>query len=306
MHLRELDANLIVILDALLLEASVTKAAERLGRSPSAVSHALARLREVFDDPLFVRAGQRLVPTSRATQLAPTVHVIVSGLEGLLNNERNFEPEGQQRRFVLACRPELELTLLASVRAMLASVAPGITLHQRETHDVVDALRAGGVDLAIVDGNSDASANDVSVELLYEEPFAALATEPKTAKTLMLNSEDTPLLFAAEGHVAHLFEGRGHARPATLEAVASPLIAIHAALARQGIALVPESVATLATRHMPMHPLTTNPALPSIPHHLIWHLSKERDACHAWLRDRLRGCARGVTQAEPRPAPAPA
>ncbi|RIA55044.1 LysR family transcriptional regulator [Dichotomicrobium thermohalophilum] len=305
MHLRELDANLIVILDALLLEASVTKAAQRLGRSPSAVSHALARLREVFDDPLFVRAGQRLVPTSRATQLAPTVHVIVSGLEGLLNNERNFEPEAQERSFVLACRPELELTLLAAVRAALASAAPGITLHQREADGVVDALRTGRIDLAIVDGEAEPSANDISAERLYDEPFVALAPERQSAKTLWLNSDDSPLLFTAAGHVTHLFDGRGHPQPATLEAVASPLIAIHAALARQGIALVPASVATLAARHMATRSLTTSPALPSIPHHLIWHLSKERDACHAWLRDHLRRCAKGVTQTEP-PEPVPA
>lgn len=299
MHLRELDANLIVILDALLLEASVTKAAERLGRSPSAVSHALARLREVFDDPLFVRAGQRLVPTSRATQLAPTVHVIVSGLEGLLNNERNFEPEAQERSFVLACRPELELTLLASLRAALAGVAPGITLHQREAHGVVDGLRAGRIDLAIVDGDAEASAKDISTERLYDEPFLALAAESQSARTLQLNSEAGPRLFAAAGHVAHLFEARGHPRPATLEAVASPLIAIHAALAHEGIALVPASIATLAARHMATRSLTTSPALPLVPHHLIWHLSKERDACHAWLRDRLRRCAKCAEQAAP-------
>ena len=74
MHLKELDANLIVVLDALLIDASVTKAASRLGRSPSAVSHALANLRYIFNDDLFVRAGQRLTPTARAKELAPSVH----------------------------------------------------------------------------------------------------------------------------------------------------------------------------------------------------------------------------------------
>src|SRR4030095_2176336 len=104
MHLREIDANLLVTLDALLVDASVTRAAERLGRSATAISHALAklreifadelvvragraapaispavpRLREIFADELFVRAGQRLVPTAKALELAPTVHVILA------------------------------------------------------------------------------------------------------------------------------------------------------------------------------------------------------------------------------------
>ena len=94
MHLKEVDANLLVTLDALLVDASVTRAAERLGRSPSAISHALAKLRELFDDDLFVRAGQRLVPTARAQELAPTVHVILAGMEeGMLPHSRTFFTE---------------------------------------------------------------------------------------------------------------------------------------------------------------------------------------------------------------------
>ena len=76
MHLREVDANLLVTLDALLVDASVTRAAERLGRSASAISHALAKLREIFADELFVRAGQRLVPTAKALELLWTADFI--------------------------------------------------------------------------------------------------------------------------------------------------------------------------------------------------------------------------------------
>ena len=90
MHLREVDANLLVTLDALLVDASVTRAAERLGRSASAISHALAKLREIFADELFVRAGQRLVPTAKALELAPTVHVILAGMEAPPNFGRDY------------------------------------------------------------------------------------------------------------------------------------------------------------------------------------------------------------------------
>ena len=98
MHLKEVDANLLVILDALLVDASVTRAAERLGRSASAISHALAKLREIFADELFVRAGQRLVPTAKAQELAPTVHVILAGMESLLRPAHARRPVADRAR----------------------------------------------------------------------------------------------------------------------------------------------------------------------------------------------------------------
>ena len=128
MYLKELDANLIVVLDALLIDASVTRAAERLGRSPSAVSHALSHLRLIFADDLFVRAGQRLVPTARASSLAPAVHVIVSAMESLLRPETPFDPVTQDRSFKLACSETREVTLLDGLRQRLAQVAPSIDL----------------------------------------------------------------------------------------------------------------------------------------------------------------------------------
>src|SRR4029078_2497087 len=92
MHLREVDANLLVTLDALLVDASVTRAAERLGRSSSAISHPLAKLRQIFAGERFVRAGQNLVRTAKAVELAPTVHVILAGMESLLRPSKPFDP----------------------------------------------------------------------------------------------------------------------------------------------------------------------------------------------------------------------
>lgn len=291
MHLRELDANLVVILDALLLEASVTKAAERLGRSPSAVSHALARLREVFDDPLFVRAGQRLVPTSRATQLAPTVHVIVAGLEGLLDNETFLDPHAQARSFAIACRAEMELTLLPAVRAEVSALAPGIALGRRDECDVVQALRAGRIDLAIVECAPETSANDISAEVLFEEPVIALVPDRRDMACRSLTVEDNRPIPADAAQASLLFDRQKRPRPVRLEPVASPLIALHAAMARGAIALVPESVGALAQRHMDLRSISADLALPPLAHRILWHVSMERDACHAWLRDQMRRCA---------------
>ena len=119
MHLREVDANLLVTLDALLVDASVTRAAERLGRSSSAISHALAKLREIFADELFVRAGQKLVPTAKAMELAPTVHVILAGMESLLRPNKPFDPSETSRDFAVAASEAGELMLLQPLRRRL-------------------------------------------------------------------------------------------------------------------------------------------------------------------------------------------
>src|SRR6476660_4129573 len=99
MHPKKVTANFLVIFAALLEDASGTRAAERLGRSASAISHALAKRRELFADELFVRAGQRLVPTAKAQELAPTVHVILAGRDSLLRPAKPFDPRDAERYF---------------------------------------------------------------------------------------------------------------------------------------------------------------------------------------------------------------
>ncbi len=145
MHLREVDANLLVTLDALLVDASVTRAAERLGRSASAISHALAKLREIFADELFVRAGQKLVPTAKAMELAPTVHVILAGMESLLRPNKPFDPSNSMRDFAVAASEAGELILLQPLRQRLRPQAPNVRVDWMSSHreENTEALRNG-------------------------------------------------------------------------------------------------------------------------------------------------------------------
>ncbi len=84
MQFRKFDANLIIVLDALLENNSVTRAAEKLGRSPSAVSHSLSNLRYIFNDNLFEREGQKLVPTQKSLEMKNEVRELVSRMERLV------------------------------------------------------------------------------------------------------------------------------------------------------------------------------------------------------------------------------
>src|SRR5690349_17571239 len=112
MHLSAVDTNLFLVLHALLEEQHVGRAAKRVGLSPSAASHALARLREVFGDPLFVRAGRRVVPTTRAAELRPLLRQAVVALEAALAPPRRTDPRTLTRAFRVETTDHLQFVLM--------------------------------------------------------------------------------------------------------------------------------------------------------------------------------------------------
>ena len=101
-QLSEVDLNLLVVLDVLLQERSVTRAAHRLHLTPSAVSHALNRLRELFDDELLIRDGRRMSPTVRARELGESLPRALSQLAQTLTAPKPFIPATSNRTFRLA------------------------------------------------------------------------------------------------------------------------------------------------------------------------------------------------------------
>ncbi|MEM6925705.1 MAG: LysR family transcriptional regulator [Myxococcota bacterium] len=124
-HLRQIDLNLLVVLDVLLRERSVTRAADRLHVTRSAVSHALGRLREVFGDELLVRDGRRMRPTVRADGLAETLPRVLRQLERALAGPEPFRPEASTRTFRLAA-PDFVASLVPHLLQDVGRVAPGV------------------------------------------------------------------------------------------------------------------------------------------------------------------------------------
>jgi DNA-binding transcriptional LysR family regulator len=148
-HFNSLDLNLLRVFDALIEERSVTRAAERLGLSQSAISHALNRLRYVLNDELFVRMPDGMRPTARAAEIAPRLR------EGLLQLQRalgpaEFDPARTERRFTIACTEYVGTILVPAFIAQLRAVAPNAGLRiQPSNMGVAESLLAGRIDLAI-------------------------------------------------------------------------------------------------------------------------------------------------------------
>jgi DNA-binding transcriptional LysR family regulator len=150
MRLASVDTHLVVALHALLSERSVTRAARRTGVTQPSMSHALARLRAQFDDPLLVQVGREMTLTARARALVEPTAAAIARLEQVFAPSERFDPARARRRFQLAATDNLELLLLPGLARTLAAEAPDIELRCRNlAPDWPEQLRRGELDLKL-------------------------------------------------------------------------------------------------------------------------------------------------------------
>lgn len=175
MQLSRVDLNLFTIFDAIYRDGGITPASKRLHLSQSAVSHALARLRELLDDPLFERRGHDMVPTPLARSIAASVATALGGLEQLLQRTGRFDPASSQRAFTVAMREVNELPFLPLLVERLQREAPLVdaAIVRIDRRDLEEDLQSGEIDLAFDVGLP--LSHDVRRERVTSEPLAVLA-----------------------------------------------------------------------------------------------------------------------------------
>jgi DNA-binding transcriptional LysR family regulator len=305
MHLREVDANLLVTLDALLVDASVTRAAERLGRSASAISHALAKLREIFADELFVRAGQKLVPTAKAMELAPTVHVILAGMESLLRPNKPFDPSNSMRDFAVAASEAGELILLQPLRQRLRPQAPSVRVDWMSSHreENIEALRNGRCHFVIDIEGGLPPAPDIRVLKLFDDALITLARPKHPLAKRKMKAE----LFAAADHIEvnslpalEFIDGALGADKLACNVssrVSSVLVGLLLALNNDALLTLPASLGSIIERQFGLVRMQQPFAPIAFPLRLMWHSSYDRDECHEWVRGEFANLAREMESA---------
>src|SRR5579871_5674649 len=149
MHVASLDLNLLRVFDVLLEERSVTRAGARLGLTPSAVSHALSRLRYHLGDELFQRDAQGMQPTRRALEIGPSLHTALTQLQSALT-PADFDPAVSDHRFSIVAGAYACAVLMPAVVSLLQRRAPRVMLRISENPpDLVEQLDAGRVDFVI-------------------------------------------------------------------------------------------------------------------------------------------------------------
>lgn len=289
------DFNLLVTLDVLLSESNVARAARRLRLSPSAMSRALARLRETTGDPLLVRAGRGLVPTPRAIELRERVGQLVQEVEAVLRPVEKLDLTRLERTFTLRVRDGFVENFGPSLIARVGQEAPGVRLNFVPKPDKDSApLRDGSVDLELgVLGN--AMSPEVRGQGLFRDRFIGVVR----AGHPLSRGKITPVRYAAGRHV--FVSRRGLEKGAIDEALESlglkrEIVAVVAdfsaalALARTTdlVASVPERYTGNLHAGMRCFPLPFSQ--PEITISMFWHPRMDADPAHRWLR----GCVRDV------------
>jgi len=287
------DLNLLVTLDVLLAEGSVARAAQRLRLSPSAMSRALARLREVTGDPLLVRAGRGLVPTPRALALREEVSRLVQDAEAVLRPADVLDPERLERTFTIRASDGFVENFGVDLLERIGREAPGVRLRFVQKPDKESKpLRDGAVDLELgVIG--DATGPELRVQALFRDHFVGVVRMGHPTAGEMM----TPGRYA-EGR--HILVSRRGLEGGPIDKALEPLglsrdiattvgtYSAALALARDTdlIAGVPEIYTGKLRAGLHSFPLPID--IPPITISLIWHPRMDADPAHRWLRIVVR------------------
>ncbi|MBN8228200.1 LysR family transcriptional regulator [Corallococcus macrosporus] len=186
-----INLNLMVALDALLQEAHVTRAAARVGLTQSAMSHALAQLRELLGDALLIRGRGGMVLTPRAEQLVAPLRRGLAELRRALRHEPPFEPATASRRFTVATRDYFGTVLLPGALELLGREAPGVDLivQHVDNHTYPALMETGGVDLTVVTPPVETGAGLRQKKLLTEDFVCVVRRDhPTVRRTLDLDT----------------------------------------------------------------------------------------------------------------------
>jgi LysR family nod box-dependent transcriptional activator len=303
MKLGGIDLNLLVALDALLSERSVTRAAQRVGLSQPGMSNALARLRVVLGDPLLVREGAALVPTARAEALAGPVREALALVRDALETPTTFDPARDRRSFRVSCSDYTVLMLIGPLVRGLAADAPGLAVEViPRLPDAGQALDRGDVDL-VIEPTEIMGRTDLPAARLWDDRWMCCVWEGNTRVGDHMGLDD----YTALGHLIYSMGASG--QPVALPdlhlarlgvqrrievSVESFLLAPFLLQGTDLVTLVPARAQAFLRRTGAIRILEPPVEFPVLVEMLWWHPRATADPAHAWLRERIATVAASV------------
>lgn len=299
MNLRSIDLNLLLVFEALMAERSVTRAAEKVGVSQSAMSHGLRRLRATFNDDLVKRTPRGLVPTRRALSLVDPIRTALRQIQCALGEQLDFDPKTSERLFKIQFSYYMTGRVLPRLCERVRAEAPGVKL-------VVDYLPAGsGLDLddpgniQIRVSTGVSSSPDYNQEPLFDDRFVVImrADHPAAQKKMTpelfgsLSYVKTSLPPSGSEHVDAFLSTRGLSRRIAME-IPSPFWLVPVVQRTDVCAVVPERWVEprSAGADIAVVPLPT--AEDRFTVEQFWHVRNDRDPGHRWLRQVIAAVCR--------------
>lgn len=292
-NLRKIDLNLLVVMKSLLATSSVGQTAKLLGMSQPATSRALAALRDLFDDRLFVKSGSKMTPTPRALELREPIEDVLSGVLRVLEPSAVFDPSGSQRRFRIATTDYGATVVLPQLTPRFFGEAPKAELDITPlTPTSFEELGSNDLDLVFYSDNPVPGA--LLAKEMYRETFACLVRDqhPVAASPGGRIAMDAYLAHAhilvtvtggRTGPVDRALAGLGRTRRIGL---VLPYFAVAALSAANSDLLLtmPRRAAKAFAETMPLTLLTPPVELGDFGYRMVWHERVQDDPGHTWLR----------------------
>lgn len=292
--LRTINLNLLPVLDELLRQRSVTRAAERLNLTQSGVSEALARLRAQFDDDLLVRVGRKMVPTPLALALAPRVEELLGEVEDLLK-PTSFNPAEIKRQFVIATGDTVILALGEALVKRLSTFAPHTTIQFIAIQYVTRRdLDEGKVDFIMIPQGvipkSIFDEDGLDWVKLYREQWVCISRRdhPKLSAGLSLESlNNLPSIACRFGDDSYLHGALpGRTQSEQLRVPQFTLLPIMVAQS-DAIAMVQRHVAERFAALIPIEIFELPVPFPELDVCAFWSKVHRNDPMHLWLREQI-------------------
>ena len=295
MHISKVDLNLFIVLEAIYAEGSITRASLKMNLTQPAISHALSRLRQLFDDPLFERQGHVMVPTPLARSIIEPVRRALRGFEVTLTGAARFDAASSERSFSLAVRDVLEASVLPPLMAGIARAAPSVALNtlQVSRRELESELAAGTLDAAI----------DILLPLSNDIRRAQLAGD----NTVVLVRRGHPLVkrrvlsletYLQLEHIQTSSRRRGpgledvelsrQGLQRRIRLRCQHYFAACRVVSETDLALtMPERLARIVNQQFNNQILPMPLEMPSLDVYLYWHANVDSDPANTWLRTQI-------------------
>ena len=299
-HNGQLDLNLLPVFDTLIRVRNVSRAAEELDMSQSAVSHALKRLRSFFGDPLFLKTGSGMQPTPRALELLAPVLTVMETVRGELLVREGFDAATARRSFGLCLTDMGELIFLPRLIAQLRRAAPGCTLRtlQVPMQQIQGVLESGEADLAL------GSLHSVPEGLFQQQLFARSFVTIVNRRNRAIGEQLTRAQFFAMEHILVSLSGRiedaydavidvGNAQgngPRRVYLTTPHFLTVPMIIEQNPdlIATVPRELATRFATYKSIRMVETPVSVPPFGIRQFWHPRVQHDAANMWLRQLVK------------------
>ena len=298
MRFKGLDLNLLLALDVLIEERSVSRAAERLNLSQPAMSAALGRLRHYFNDPILGLHGKKMIPTAHALQLRPMLRNLLGNVDAMITASTLFDPATSTRRFRIASSDYLATVLLSKVVPILQAVAPGVTIDLiAPTEAMVVQFDQGQLDLVITPQEHIAPGHPA--DLLFEERQVVVGWSGNPVFARTMTADD----FYAAGHVAVAIgtvrpqsfaetQLRAMSRERRIEIqVFSFLLAPEMLLETNRLTIMHERLAKMFAARIAITYVAPPFAFPVMREMIQYHRTRAGDVGLHWLIDQIKAVA---------------